>query len=51
MKDPVPFTLTCSICKKPVDLKTSKTDDEGKAVHEDCYSLKLKKALEGKPAT
>ena len=36
----------CSICDKPVNLETSKTDDFGKAVHEGCYLLRvsLKKA-------
>jgi len=32
-------TINCSICNKPVDLKTTKTDDEGQAVHEECYVL------------
>jgi hypothetical protein len=26
----------CSICNEPLELKTSKTDENGKAVHEDC---------------
>jgi hypothetical protein len=26
-----------SICNEPVELETSKTDKDGKAVHEDCY--------------
>lgn len=31
----------CSICKKPVQLETSKTDEDGMAVHEDCYVSKV----------
>jgi hypothetical protein len=26
----------CSICNEPVDLKTAKTDEDGKGVHEEC---------------
>lgn len=41
----------CSICDKPVDLTTAKTDDDGQAVHEKCYVVKLglnwKKSLSG----
>jgi hypothetical protein len=36
MSDPV-----CSICNKPIVLETSKTDENGKAVHEDCYIKRL----------
>ena len=32
--------INCSICNKPVDLETTKTDERGKAVHEQCYVLK-----------
>jgi hypothetical protein len=32
---------TCSVCSGPVSLETSKTDEHGKAVHEDCYVLKI----------
>ena len=35
-----PLEITCAICKKPVDLKTTKTNDRGKAVHEECYVLR-----------
>ena len=28
----------CWICNKPVDLETTKADDRGKAVHEECYT-------------
>jgi hypothetical protein len=30
----------CSICNKPVDLKTSKTNEAGQPVHEKCYVLR-----------
>jgi len=29
----------CSLCDKPVLLETSKTDEYGKALHEECYAL------------
>jgi hypothetical protein len=32
----------CSLCHKPVPLDTSKTDEYGKAVHEECYLLKMR---------
>jgi hypothetical protein len=34
--------LTCAICRKPVAVETSKTDEHGHAVHEECYVLKLR---------
>jgi hypothetical protein len=38
----------CDICHKPVKLETSKTNEVGKAVHENCYLLSVssKKAYE-----
>ena len=30
----------CSICNKPVDLKTTTTNAAGHPVHEECYVLK-----------
>jgi hypothetical protein len=27
----------CGICNQPLDVKTAKTDEEGKGVHEECY--------------
>ena len=30
----------CAICNQPVDLRTTKTNDHGKAVHEKCYFLR-----------
>jgi hypothetical protein len=32
--------ILCVICGKPVDLKTSKTDSNAEAVHEECYLAK-----------
>ena len=32
--------INCSICNKPVELETTKTDGRGKAVHEECYVLR-----------
>jgi hypothetical protein len=34
----------CSYCNRPVDITTAKTDEFGKAIHEDCYVLKAKAA-------
>ncbi len=33
--------LNCSICDKPVTLETAKTDEVGRAAHDECYLLKL----------
>jgi hypothetical protein len=41
MEGPLVSFPLCSICKKVVDLKTSKTDEDGCAVHEECYVSKL----------
>jgi hypothetical protein len=35
----------CAICGKPVSLETCKFDENGNAVHEDCY---VGRVLEGK---
>jgi len=35
----------CSICNEHVELEASKTDEAGKAVHGDCYFLKLHNTL------
>jgi len=45
----IPLPL-CSICDKPVQLETSNTDEDGKAIHEECYILKLKQNRVTKPA-
>ena len=31
----------CAICHAPVPLNAAKTDEDGEAVHEDCYLLKV----------
>jgi hypothetical protein len=31
----------CSVCKKPVALENAKTDDDGRAVHDECYLFKV----------
>jgi hypothetical protein len=33
---------TCSICNESVELETTKTDEYGKAIHEECYVLKVR---------
>jgi len=37
--------VLCRICGKPVPLETAKTDEWGKAVHEDCYVLRIRLEL------
>jgi hypothetical protein len=32
--------IVCCICAGPIPLETSKTDERGKAVHEECYVRK-----------
>jgi hypothetical protein len=38
--------IRCSLCNRPVPLESSKTDENGKTVHEECYVLeqRLKRA-------
>jgi len=37
------FELTpCILCDNPVPLASSKTDEDGKAVHEECYLLRMR---------
>jgi hypothetical protein len=38
---PMAEVFTCAICGKPVRLEESKTDDNGKPVHEECYANKI----------
>lgn len=40
----------CSICYEPVKLETTKTDEHGKAIHEECYVLKLKRFQASQPS-
>jgi len=35
----------CAICNEPVQLETSKTDENGRAVHGECYVLKVRLML------
>jgi hypothetical protein len=37
----IPLTPLCSICQKPVELETCKTDHNGDPVHEACYVARL----------
>jgi hypothetical protein len=30
-------SLVCTVCTRPISLETSNTDENGKAVHEECY--------------
>lgn len=31
----------CPICRQPVSLERCKTDENGRAIHEDCYVRKI----------
>jgi hypothetical protein len=31
----------CSICELPVSLEAAKTDEYGRAIHEECYARKM----------
>jgi hypothetical protein len=35
------YVPDCSVCNGPVELTTAKTDGNGRAVHEECYLLRL----------
>ncbi len=38
MSSPVPFcVLICSICGKRVNVESRRTDEDGRAIHEECY--------------
>lgn len=41
----------CSICGEAVALETAKTDECGRAVHENCYILKLASSVKAGPGT
>lgn len=43
-----PFPL-CPICSLPVIIEKCKTDENGKAVHEECYVLKIRATLKKPP--
>ncbi len=38
----------CAICGHPVELERCKTDEDGDAVHEDCYVAKLLQPAQAK---
>jgi len=33
--------ILCSICFKPIDVKMYKIDEDGRAMHEECYAIVL----------
>ena len=39
----------CVICREPVTLETAKTDDDGQAIHEECYVEKIRRKIPPKP--
>lgn len=39
----------CPLCNEPVELETTKTNEDGEAVHEECYVLAVK-AQQPKPS-
>jgi hypothetical protein len=41
MSIPLSNTLVCSICYGLIEIESTKTDENGKPVHEDCYSRRL----------
>ncbi len=45
-RDPHNFVCPdCALCQRPVPLEISKTDEFGRAVHEECYVLKVSSRL------
>ena len=38
---PQKFTPICPLCNEPVVLETCKADEQGRAVHEHCYAMKV----------
>jgi hypothetical protein len=40
----------CSICRKPVALETSKTDEDGDTIHEDCYIARITSKMSSTPS-
>src|ERR1700727_373988 len=43
MPTPTPPEFRCSYCSQPLELETAKTDEDGQAVHEECYISKNRK--------
>lgn len=44
------FRISCILCDQPVDLETAKTNDDGDAVHEECYALEMVLRLKKRPS-
>lgn len=40
----------CPVCNKPVPLETAQTDDNGRAIHGDCYALILSHGRREEPS-
>jgi hypothetical protein len=40
---------TCSICNKTVETETATSDDDGKAVHEECWLFNMRLEQARKP--
>ncbi len=52
MADDGHFQVTCRICNKPLKLGIDTVaDEDGKAVHETCYTKQIADALRSRPAT
>jgi hypothetical protein len=41
--------ILCAVCGEPMALGSAKTDEHGKAVHQECYLCKLRKAKKTNP--
>ena len=39
---PKPRLPICSLCNEGIELETVKTDEHGKAIHDECYLLKMR---------
>jgi hypothetical protein len=44
-----PNFLTCSLCNEFVELETTKLDEFGKPVHEECYAQKVSRGRTPRP--
>lgn len=40
-EDTAKFVPPCVVCGKPVQLESTKTDEHGQIIHEDCYTQRL----------
>ena len=38
---PTKDSIVCRICGKPVPVNSAKADTDGKAIHEECYAVKV----------